>query len=128
MPWRGAPGARMAAAASTQRQHVEEFAARFKIPQVFTDYRRLLEQPDIDLIVVGVPNHLHCQVALDAAAAGKHIVMEKPLCRTWRRRTRMIAACQKAKVKLMYAEELCFAPKYVRLKQLWRAARSVIPR
>jgi predicted dehydrogenase len=108
----------MVAAASTQRQHVEKFAARFKIPRVFTDYRQLLDQPDIDLIVVGVPNHLHCQVALDAAAAGKHIVMEKPLCLNLAEADRMIAACRKAKVKLMYAEELCFAPKYVRLKQL----------
>ncbi len=110
--------AEIVAAASPNRQHVGAFAAKFKIPRAFTDYRQLLALPEIDLVVVGVPNDLHCQIALDAAAAGKHIVMEKPLCLNLAEADRMIAACKKAKVKLMYAEELCFAPKYVRLKQL----------
>jgi predicted dehydrogenase len=44
--------------------------------------------------------------------------MEKPLCLNLPEADRMIEACRKAKVKLMYAEELCFTPKYVRLKQL----------
>ena len=110
--------AEIVAAASPNRQHVRAFATKFSIPQTFTDYRELLPQPGLDLVVVGVPNHLHCQVALDAAAAGKHVVMEKPLCLNLAEADRMISACAKAKVKLMYAEELCFAPKYVRLKQL----------
>ena len=78
----------------------------------------MLEMDEIDMVVVGVPNDLHCQVAVDAAAAGKHIVMEKPLCLNLAEADQMIAACRRAGVKLMYAEELCFAPKYVRLKQL----------
>lgn len=105
--------ARIVAAASPTRQHVEEFAAKFGIPQTFTDYRRLLEVREIDLVVVGAPNDLHCQIAVDAAAAGKHIVMEKPLCLNLADADRMIAACKRAGVKLMYAEELCFAPKDV---------------
>jgi predicted dehydrogenase len=74
--------------------------------------------PEIDMVVVGVPNDLHHRITLDAAAAGKHVVMEKPLCLNLAEADEMIAACRKAKVKLMYAEELCFTPKYVRLKQL----------
>ena len=110
--------AEIVAAASPRRQHVQAFAKKFGIPRVFTDYRELLAQPKIDLVVVGVPNNLHCEVALAAAAAGKHIVMEKPLCLNLAEADRMIAACARANVKLMYGEELCFAPKYVRLKQL----------
>jgi myo-inositol 2-dehydrogenase/D-chiro-inositol 1-dehydrogenase len=110
--------AEIVAVASRTRQHAQKFASKFNIPRTFTDYRQLLALPEIDLVVVGVPNDLHCQIALDAAAAGKHIVMEKPLCLNLAEADRMIAACQKAKVKLMYAEELCFAPKYVRLKEL----------
>lgn len=78
----------------------------------------LREMDEIDLVLLGVPNHLHCQVAVDAARAGKHIVLEKPMCLNLAEADQMLAACRKAKVKLMYAEELCFAPKYVRLKQL----------
>jgi len=94
------------------------FARQRCIPRHFTDYRKLLELPDVDLVVLGIPNDLHCEVTLNAAAADKHIVLEKPMCLNLTDADRMLAACRRAKVKLMYAEELCFAPKYVRLKQL----------
>ena len=73
---------------------------------------------EIDMVVIGIPNHIHCQAVLDVAAAGKHIVLEKPLCLNLSEADRMIEAAKQANVKFMYAEELCFAPKYVRLKQL----------
>ena len=110
--------AQLAAVASPTPGNAAAFARRFGIPQEFTDYRQLLAQPGIQMVVVGVPNHLHCQVVLDAAAAKKHVVIEKPLCLNLAEADRMIAACRTHGVKLMYAEELCFAPKYVRLKQL----------
>ncbi len=112
------PQAEIVAVASPTPGHAREFAARFGIPQSFTDYRELLAQRDIGLVVVGVPNDLHARITLDAAAAGKHIVMEKPLCLNLADADRMIEACDRAGVKLMYAEELCFARKYVRLKRL----------
>lgn len=112
------PHCEIVAVASPTRDHVEAFARKFGIRRTFSDYRQLLALDEVDMVVVGVPNDLHARVALDAAAAGKHIVMEKPLCLNLAEADRMIAACQQAGVKLMYAEELCFAPKYVRLKQL----------
>lgn len=112
------PEARIAAVASPAPGNAARFAGRFGIPRSFTDYRQLLTLPEIQMVVVGAPNDLHCQIVLDAAAAGKHIVIEKPLCLNLAEADRMIAACRQAGVKLMYAEELCFAPKYVRLKQL----------
>jgi len=110
--------AEIKAVASPTSDHAQAFAERFAIPRHFSDYRQLLALPEIDMVVVGAPNQLHCAIALDAAAAGKHVVVEKPLCLNLDEADRMIEACGKAKVKLMYAEELCFAPKYVRLKQL----------
>ena len=112
------PQAVLAAVASPTSGNAARLAERFEIPLAFEDYRQLLAQPEIDMVVVGAPNHLHCQIVVDAAAAGKQIVIEKPLCLNLREADQMIDACRKAGVKLMYAEELCFAPKYVRLKQL----------
>jgi predicted dehydrogenase len=77
-----------------------------------------MEMPEIDLVVLGCPNDLHCEYTELAAAAGKHIICEKPMAMTLAEADRMIAAAARAKVKLMYAEELCFTPKYVRLKRL----------
>lgn len=110
--------AELRAVASPTSGNARKFAERFGIASAYTDYRELLSDPAIAMVVVGVPNDLHCQITLDAAAAGKHVVMEKPLCLNLADADRMIAACQQANVKLMYAEELCFAPKYLRLKAL----------
>src|SRR5437667_2293663 len=74
--------------------------------------------PEIEIVALGVPNDLHCPITIDAAAAGKHVVVEKPLCLNLAEADRMIDACRRAGVKLMYAEELCFTPKYVRAKRL----------
>jgi len=110
--------AEMTAVASPSPGHAETFAKTHGIRHSFTDYRKMLEMSEIDLVAIGIPNHLHCEAVLAAAAAGKNVVLEKPMCLNLADADRVINACRQAKVKLMYAEELCFAPKYVRLKQL----------
>ncbi len=112
------PNADIVAVASPTEEHVSDFASRHDIPKHFTDYRELLELREVDVVVLGLPNYLHCQACCDAAAADKHVICEKPLCTTMEEADEMIEACASAGVKLMYAEELCFAPKYVRAKQL----------
>lgn len=113
-----ARGARLLAVASPTRRHVKDFAEKHGIPRYFTDYRQMLNEPDLHVVVLCLPNHLHCRATVDAARAGKHVICEKPLCLNLREADTMIAACARAGVKLMYAEELCFAPKYVRAKKL----------
>ncbi len=110
--------ATLAAVASPTPGNASAFAAKHHIPRHFLDYRRMVERPEIDMVVVGVPNYLHCEVVLECLAAGKHVVVEKPFCMNLAEADRMIAAAKSAGRKLMYAEELCFAPKYLRLKQL----------
>lgn len=110
------PNAEIVAVASPSSSG--EFAKTRGIPNAYSDYREMLKDKTIDVIDIGVPNYLHCQVVLDAAKAGKHIIIEKPLCMTLEEADQMIEACQKHGVLLMYAEELLFAPKYVRAKTL----------
>jgi len=112
------PRARLAAVASPTPGHAQAFAQTHGIPHALTDYRKMLEMGEVDLVVIGAPNDVHCQITCDAAVAGKHVVCEKPLCLNLAEADRMLAACRKAGVKLMYAEELCFTPKYVRLRKL----------
>jgi len=119
--------AELLAVASPSPFKAEEFARKHGIPRHFTDYRPLLGMKEIELVVIGAPNDLHCQITVAAASAGKHIVLEKPMCLNLAEADRMLEACRKAKVKLMYAEELCFAPKYVRLKQLLDSGALGLP-
>ncbi len=112
------PDAKVVAVASPTPGKASSFAGSRDIPNAFENYRDLLAMPEIDLVTLALPNDLHCQIALDAARAGKHILCEKPLCRTMEEADQMIAACREAGVLLLYAEELLYAPKYVRARQL----------
>ncbi len=112
------PDVEIVAVASPSPGKADHFARERGIPHAFKDYRELLQLKDVQLVTLALPNHFHAQACLDAAKAGKHVVCEKPLCRTLEEADRMIEACRKTGVLLMYAEELCFAPKYVRAKQL----------
>src|SRR2546427_10978052 len=106
------------AVASPTRAHAAGFAKRHGIPRAYTDYRELLRDPQVEMISITAPNRLHAQITIDAAQAGKHVVCEKPLCLTIEEADAMIDACRTAGVLLLYAEELFFAPKYVKAKQL----------
>lgn len=110
--------AEVLAVMSPSAGHAEAFAKAHGIPHHFDALDGILAMPEIDMLVIGAPNHVHCEITLAAAKAGKHIVVEKPLCLNMAEADLMIDACRKAGVKLMYAEELCFTPKYVRLKGL----------
>ena len=72
--------AEILAVASPTESHAQTFAQRFSIPHYFNDYRKMLEMDELDMVVLGLPNDLHCEATLSAAAAGKHVVCEKPLC------------------------------------------------
>ncbi len=111
-------GAEIVAVASPTAAHAKSFAKKHRISQWFTDYREMLSLDEIQIVVLCLPNDLHCQATMDAARAGKHVICEKPICMNLREADTMIRECKKAGVKLMYAEELCFAPKYVRAKKL----------
>jgi len=106
------------AVASPTKGNAEAFSRRHDIPSFSSDYREMLRNPAVEMISVTAPNRLHARITLDAAAAGKHIVCEKPLCVTLEEADAMIDGCSKAGVLLLYAEELFFAPKYVKAKQM----------
>jgi len=110
--------AEVIAVASPTPGNAEAFARRHGIASFHTDYREMLRDPAIEMISVSAPNNLHARITIEAAQAGKHVVCEKPLCMTLEEADAMIAACQKAGVLLLYAEELFFAPKYVKAKQM----------
>src|ERR1700676_803035 len=102
--------AEVVAVASPSPGNAAAFARKFGIPRVFTDYLEMLKEKDIEMVTIAAPNSLHAQMTKDAAAAGKHVVCEKPLAMTIAEGKEMIAAAKKQGVLLMYGEELFFTP------------------
>jgi predicted dehydrogenase len=112
------PDARVTAVYSRHEERARAFAERHHIPRWFTDIDRLIAEADCEIVDICVPNLLHHRAVLAAAAAGKHVIIEKPFAMTLEQADEMIEACRRAGRKLMYAEELCFAPKYERVRKL----------
>jgi myo-inositol 2-dehydrogenase / D-chiro-inositol 1-dehydrogenase len=110
--------AEVVAVASPTPGNAQQFAEKHRIPRFFTDYRKLLAEPDIEMITIAAPNQLHATMTVDAANAGKHIVCEKPLAMTLEEADLMIDICRRKGVLLLYAEELFFTPKYVKAKKM----------
>ncbi len=112
------PEARIRGVAARTEASARRFGERHGVETFHDDYRRLLDDDEVHVISIACPNDLHHEVAVAAAGAGKHVICEKPLARTLAEADEMIAACDSAGVLLMYAEEVCFVPKYLRAKQL----------
>ena len=112
------PGAEVVAVYARNKEKAKGFAEKYNIPQWFDDVDELINDSGCDVTDICLPNFLHAETTLKAAAAHKHIIIEKPLAITLEEADAMIGACKKANVKLMYAEELCFAPKYERVRQM----------
>jgi predicted dehydrogenase len=112
------PDAEIVVVYSRSKGHARAFAQKHGIPRWSTDIGNVLAQADCDVVDLCLPNQLHARVTIDAAAAGKHVIIEKPLCLTIEEADSMIAGCKAHGRKLMYAEELCFAPKYERVRHL----------
>ena len=68
-----------------------------KKPKAYSDYRKLLEQKEIDAVIIGTPDHWHCLQMVDACAAGKDVYVEKPIGNSIAECDVMVAAAQKYK-------------------------------
>jgi len=108
----------VAAVASPTASHAQALAARYQIPRVYSDYKELAKDAEIEAVSITAPNVLHCEMAVTMAQAGKHVICEKPLCVTLDEADRMIEACRANGVLLLYAESLFFTPKYVKAKEM----------
>ena len=84
----------------------------------YTDYRALLDRSDIDAVDVCVHPRPHLEITRAATDAGKHILMEKPMCCNVAEGDEMVAAAENAGVLLMVAYMMRFDPGYMKLKSL----------
>ncbi|UVI31379.1 Gfo/Idh/MocA family protein [Paenibacillus spongiae] len=99
-------------------QGVETARAQFGWESAETDWRKLIGRDDIDLIDINAPSDAHKEIALAAAAAGKHIFCEKPLALTYADSVEMLEAAEKAGVKHMVGFNYRFAPAVQLAKKL----------
>lgn len=97
---------------------VEQARVQFGWESAETDWKALIARDDIDLIDINAPSDAHKEIALAAAAAGKHIFCEKPLALTLEDSREMLEAAEKAGVKHMVGFNYRFSPAVQLAKKL----------
>jgi len=100
---------RVAAVAGRRREKAEAAAREYGIPTVYDDYRQLLRDPAVQAVVITTPNDSHAGIACDAARAGKHILVEKPMALDTHSAEAMVRAAEDAGVTLMVAQSRRFS-------------------
>ena len=95
-------------------EEARELAGQYGV-KTYTDFTAMLK--DVDVVDICTPTHLHCGMVLEAAAAGKQIICEKPLALSIEEGQKMIAACKKAGVNLFVAHVVRYFPEYALAKQ-----------
>lgn len=111
---------RLVAVGSRSRAEAEKFAADFGGVHAHGSYEALLADPEVGAVYIGTPHPWHAEWAIKAAAAGKHILCEKPLTLRLADTERVIAAAQKHGVLLMEAYMYRFHPQTKKVVELVR--------
>jgi predicted dehydrogenase len=115
--------ARVTAIADVDAERAQRYAEQVGGAQVFTDYRDMIASSPIEAIDICLPHHLHKDAILAAAAAGKHILCEKPLCLTTEEADAVTHAVSAAGITLMCAHNQLFLPAVAPARALIREGR-----
>jgi predicted dehydrogenase len=122
---------------SRTAERAKAFAEEWNIPRWTTELAEAIHDPEVDVVVVGLPNHQHTEAVVMAAEAGKAVLCTKPLGRTAAEAKAMLDAVEKAGVFHGYLEDLVYTPKTLKSLQsvkngavgqvLWVRSRETHP-
>jgi predicted dehydrogenase len=106
----GCDNAKVVALAGKNIEQARELARRYDIPNVYEDWRELIDCKDVEAVCVATPNYLHAGISVAAANAGRHVMVEKPMAVDLREADAMIDAAARNGVLLMVKLSYRFLP------------------
>ena len=104
--------------ADIKEESAKSVAKEFGIPNVFKDYKKLIEMDEIDIVDICTPNCSHYQITIDSLKAGKHVICEKPLAISVQQVKEMINTARRYKKKLMSIQNHRFRPEVIKIKEM----------
>jgi len=107
------PRAEVLAAGNLRPESLARLAKDFGIPRAYADFAAMAADPDIEAVVIGLPNYLHAPVTIQMLEAGKHVLCEKPMAMTVAEAEQMIEAGERTGRKLM-------------IGHMWRFDREIL--
>jgi predicted dehydrogenase len=122
---------------SVPEDSARDFAARWNIPRFTASIKEAVEEPETEVVVIGLPNYLHKEAILLACAAKKHVLCTKPLAMNASDAKEILDAVEKAGIFHGYLEDLVYTPKTLKTiemiqngslgKILWTRSREAHP-
>ena len=119
--YKGREDAKIIALCDSRLEAAKAKASEIGCKKVYQDYKQVLQDPDVDLVELLVPHHLHCEMTCQAALAGKHVSVQKPMALDIAEADMMINTARKAGVRLRIYENFVFYPPNVMAKKLIQA-------
>jgi predicted dehydrogenase len=121
MGYQSRADAKIVAVCDTNKGHARDKAREWGVEKVYTDYAQVLNDKEVDVVELLTPHHLHCAMTVQAAEAGKHVSVQKPMALTAAEADKMIAAANKAGVRLRVYETFVYYAPAMRAKQMIEA-------
>jgi predicted dehydrogenase len=118
LAYRATPGVEVTAFCQRTKTNAEKIAREFGIPHVFTDYRQMLAQGDLDAVSLTTPTNVHLAMASEAFNHGVSVLCEKPLAMNKEEGAAMLKRAEEARVIHMTAFNFRFIPAFYRMKEL----------
>lgn len=113
------PQATIVAFCDADKKRAQAMAAKFAPgAAIFTDYKALLKDASVDAVSVCMPNKFHGVVSIDAARAGKHVLVEKPMAMSLAEGKKMVAAAKKAGVQLLVNQSMRNYPAHKKAREI----------
>jgi UDP-N-acetylglucosamine 3-dehydrogenase len=111
------PGIELAAVCTRRPDRLKEIADRYGVPRRYTDYRELLDDPEVDALSIVTHIDDHRQIAIDALRAGKHVLLEKPMAPDVAQCDEILAAAGESRGLFMVGHICRFDPRVALAKQ-----------
>jgi len=111
-------GVEVQAVCDINEEKARKTAKKYKIKEYYTDYKTMLENPSINLVSICTPPNLHAEIIIEAARAGKHVLVEKPLATKLKDALKAIQTAKENKIKLCVTHNYRYYPAIRKAKTL----------
>jgi predicted dehydrogenase len=104
---------------------LEQLGRLWSVQTLTKDHHELVARSDVDAVLIANPTAFHAEVALDAIAAGKHVLVEKPMCVTRREADQIVAAQKKSNVVVQVGYMRRYAPAFLEGCEMVKAMKEI---
>jgi len=106
------------AIADINNKNLSRFTEGYRVPHIFNDYHKILQDKNVDAVIVCVPHDLHEKITIDALEMRKHVLIEKPMALDYKQAKNMVNKAKKNRRRLMVGQSRRYSYASLKMKQM----------